>query len=113
MPIALAPADYPTERGTLPLVLTFTDVAGDPLTLNTLTWSLRDAQGTIVNERNNQDVTPAASVTIVLSDLDLAIGAAGPARMLTLQGAFTSTLGSDLPYTDEITFAIVALDGVS
>lgn len=112
MPTALNPADYPTEKGTLPLVCTFTDSDGDPLTLDTLSWSLRDGVG-IVNSRDVITVTPAASVTIVLSGLDLAIGAGGPGRVLTLQGTFTSTLGADKPYTDEITFEIVRLHGVS
>lgn len=113
MPTALNPADYPTEKGVLPLVCTFTDADGDPLTLDTLTWSLRDAAGATVNGRTAVAATPAPAVTIVLFGLDLAIGSAGPARVLTLQGTFTSDLGAGLPYTDEITFEVINLHGVS
>lgn len=113
MPTALGQADFPTEGSTLPLVLAFTDEVGAALTFDTLVWSLRDAAGAIVNSRSAVASGTGPSVAITLYGADLTIGSAGVARIITLEGTFTSDLGSGLPWNDEISFEIIDLRGIA
>lgn len=103
------------ERSTFVITASFADHAGAAVTPKTLTWSLRNGAGEIVNGRDGVAVTPLAStVNIVLKGGDLALPDAGdPVRVLTLEGTYDSTLGTDLPLKDEVTFTIVGLGGVS
>jgi hypothetical protein len=87
---------------------------GSPITPNPgLTWSLRKPDTTIVNGRENVPLTPAPSVTIVLSGDDLKLPGGYPVtRFLTINGTYDSTLGSNLPLRDEVSFQIENLVGV-
>jgi hypothetical protein len=106
------------ERGTYAITVAFTDDAEVSVTPNAgLTWSLYqkiDGVETVVNERLDVAITSAASITVVLSDLDLAlIDGTSKTRYLLLEGTYDSTLGTDLPIKEQVTFAIVNLVGVS
>ena len=78
-----------------------------------MTWSLLEPDGTVVNEREDVTVSPAESVTIVLSGDDLAMDEAYDVeRILLIEGTYDSDLGSDLPLRDQLTFTIEDLVGV-
>jgi hypothetical protein len=87
--------------------MVFTD-AGESFVPKTLSWTLSKTDGSIVNEREDIEVeTPASTVTIGLSDLDLVLPAAYDLlRIFTLSGTYDSVLGSDLPIVDEVAFEI-------
>lgn len=114
MPITIA--TRARERSTVAIDLMFTDADGAAMTPLTLTWSLRDGDGAIVNSRQDVSVaSPASTVTIVLSGDDLAItaGERGHLRVLTVRGTFTSDLGTGLPFTEEARFSIDNLVGIT
>ena len=98
------------EEGTYVITAAFTDEDGDAVTPNAgLVWSLTDGQGNVINSRENVAITPATSVTIVLTGDDLAIGTNKTHRVLLVEGTYDSTLGSNLPLKDQATFDICDL----
>jgi hypothetical protein len=99
------------DGSTYIITATFTDEDGNSVTPNTLTWSLRNGAGNIVNEREDVSVTPAASVEVVLSGDDL-LYSDGHARYFTLSGTYDSDAGTGLPLRAEAYFLIDNLVGV-
>lgn len=107
------------EEGTLVVQCVFTDEAGSAVSPNTLTWTLSDRQGTIINSRENEvvpGVDIASTTYIVLSGNDLAflsteVGAEAE-RIFTLKGTYDSTYGNDLPLNYEVMFYIPNLVNV-
>jgi len=90
----------PAEEGTAVVTVAFTDHDGIAVSPNasTLTWTLTDTNGTVINLRTNVAITSASSVTIVLSGDDLAITrTTGAKRVITLEGLYNSTDGNNLP----------------
>ena len=106
MPITIT--DTANEKSTFALELAITDENGDPLTPNTLTWTLTNLAGNVINERAGIEIaTPASTVTVVLSGDDLALPErAAPLRVVTLEGTYDSDLGNDLPLKEEVQFPI-------
>ena len=107
------------ERSTFVVTAAFTDETGAAVVPNSgLTWSLYKRIGnppvdTVVNSRSQVAIASAASITIVLSDADLAIVAGqSKARYVLIEGTYTSTLGT-LPIKDEVVFEIADLVGVT
>lgn len=101
--------DRAPERGSFGVEFTFLDQDGSALTPKAgLNWTLTDVEGTVVNGRENVAITAASTVTVVLSGLDLAVGDGlfGFWRKLLIQGTYDSTLGTNLPLTDEVWFEI-------
>lgn len=99
----------PVERGTCFVDASFFDENDDPMTPNNdLVWTLTDARGAVINDREEVSITPDETVTIVLSGLDLAIAPTeGVAvRKLLFEGTYNSDLGNNLPFKDEVTFTI-------
>jgi len=98
------------EESTFAVSATFTDDAGTPVAPDTLTWTLSDLAGSIINGRNQVSVaSPAATTTIVLSgaDLVLQVGEVSHgSRRFTVEGTYTSSLGAGLPITGECEFVI-------
>jgi len=96
------------EGSTFVLTVTFEDenrVAFVPVTCK---WTLANKAGAIVNGRQDVVITsPTASVTIVLSGLDLAANQEGNlSRILMVTGTYDSAAGSNLPFAGEVSFAI-------
>lgn len=93
--------EYFPEEGAGGVRVNFTDTNGTAVAPNTLTWSLLDPNGNILNSREDVTITPAASVVIILTGDDLAFlaGESGNAlRFLLLKGTYhSSTLGNDVP----------------
>jgi hypothetical protein len=100
------------EGGTFAIDVSFTDELGaDVIPKAGLNWSLVKEDGvTIVNNREEVVITsPAATVTIVLSGVDLALdsGKLVSWRYLVVEGTYDSSLGSNLPLKDHVKFPIV------
>ncbi len=95
------------EKSTVAVTAAFTDEAGADVTPNALTWTLSTDDGTVINERDSVVITPDSTVTIVLSGDDLEVFADDSGiRVLTVEGTYDSSLGSDLPLKDELHFAV-------
>jgi hypothetical protein len=99
------------ERSTGVVIAAFTDDAGTAVVPSSITWTLTDTFGTVVNSRSAVSVlTPAASVDIVLSGADLALPSnLHTTRVLTIEAVYTSSAGTDLPLKEEATITIVDL----
>lgn len=104
---ALAP-----ERGTYVIDVSFFDENEASVVPNSVTWTLTDALGTVINSRTEVSATPAATVSIVLSGDDLDIDDTST-RNLTVEALYTSNLGVNLPLKEWALFYIDDNRGVS
>lgn len=104
------------ELGTYPIELSFFDDQNNPVTPDTMTWTLTDLDGNVVNSRLNIPIgTLSTVVTVILSGDDLQIidGDEYEDRVLTAIGTYTSSLGGPLPLTDQVRFTIENLYGTT
>jgi len=104
-----------SEGSTYIVTLTFTDENGEAVVPDTVTWTLTDTLGTVINSREDVSETPAGSIEIALTGDDLAVdGYSSPVRVFTVEATYTSsTFGADLPLTASARFTVEALAGVS
>jgi len=105
-----------TEESTYVVSAAFTDEDGDDLIPTSITWTLTDIDGTVINEREDVEVgTPAATVYIVLTgdDLEVTTGSANPVRIVTVSAVYNSTYGSGLYLKAAATFEVENLIAVT
>ena len=94
------------DRSTYVVTAAFTDAAGAAVIPDSITWSLSDGDGNIVNSRTDVSIAvPAASNDIVLSGADLDYDD-GPERILIVEAVYDSTEGLNLPLKGECHFRI-------
>ena len=101
-----------TEGSAYPVTIALTDDAGGALIPDTATWTLTDLDGNVINSRNAVSLTPASSMTLVLSgdDLDVATGYEKAERALIIEGTYTDpTFGSGLDFRQEFRLTVEAL----
>jgi hypothetical protein len=97
------------ERSTAVFTVDFFNESGARVVPARLTWSLVDANNNVINGREQVNITPAASVHIVLSGADLQIVNAANTkeyRWLVVEGTYASTYGAALSLKDEVKFVI-------
>ena len=97
------------EESTYIITAAFTDEDGVAVTPNTLTWTLTDADGIVINDREEEVIAPAASVDIVLQGADLALQSGESLqalRILTVEGTYDSDAGTDLPIKAACKFVV-------
>lgn len=101
------------KRSTYGIRAAFTNEAGVAAVPNvgTLTWTLTDLAGNVVNLRSAVAITSAAIITIVLHGADLALGGLlqGSTRVVTIQGLYNSDLGTNLELKEQVEFEIADL----
>jgi hypothetical protein len=101
------------DKSTYVVTATFTDEDDNAVAPQTLTWTLTDESGTVINSREDVDVSsPGTSEDFVLSGDDLAV-ADGSTRLLTIEATYNSDAGSDLPIRDQVRFTIEDLTAVT
>jgi hypothetical protein len=102
------------ERSTIALVASFRDENDDLVTPQAITWTLTDGDGNVINSREDQSVSPANTITIVLSgdDLSLASGDDGR-RQVVIHGTYDGDLGADLPVVGLLEFTVRNIPGVA
>lgn len=112
MPTTLS--QYAVEKGTFVVRVSFTDETGTPVIPKSgLNWTLTNEAGDVVNSRSAVAITPGTSVNIVLSGDDLAlVGVGSEDRVLTVEGTYDSSLGTDLSIKDECRFSVINLTRV-
>jgi hypothetical protein len=97
------------DRSTYIVTAAFTDKAGASVIPDSITWTLTDAAGTIINSREAVAVAvPAASIDIVLSGADLDYDD-GRARVLLIEAVYDSDEGDNLPSKEECYFEVTDL----
>lgn len=93
-------------------IAAFFDEEDAPEDVKTLTWTLTDIFGNIINDRDAVVVTNPSSVeTVVLSDGDLAVFGDNDRlqRLITFEATYDSDLGNDLPLKGVGEFTIIPL----
>ena len=107
------------ERSSYPVRVEFREHLPDgttPLvTPASVTWSLVNAAGGIVNARDAVVATAASAITIVLHGADLALaGTQDEERRLTVRATYDSeTYGDGLELTEEFVFTVLSMAGVA
>ena len=102
------------EEATYIVVASFTDENGVAVVPSAITWSLYDDRGQVINNRENVSIaTPAATVNIVLTGDDLAVGTDGTYRQIAVRWTYNSSLGSGLVGRGVANFRIEEVPGVS
>lgn len=105
------------EESTYIVTAAFTDEDGNDAVPDTITWTLTDIAGNVINSRAAVSYnSPASSVDIVLSGDDLALQAGetgNVVRVLTIEATYDSDAGSDLPLKDTATFLIKNIEAVT
>ena len=98
------------EKSTIVITASFHDEAGSPMIPSTISWSLLDDQGEIVNNREDVVVEPSTSIDIVLSgdDLDIKKNEIAESRICVISGRYNSSYGTDLHYYDSVFFQIIS-----
>lgn len=101
---------HATEQGTYVITAAFTDDDGAAVVPNSITWTLLDTDEEVVNGREDEEVTPAASsIEIVLQGDDLTPGR----KTLLIEATYDSDAGSGLPLKKAVYIAVDDLPGVS
>jgi hypothetical protein len=104
------------EEGTYAVVCAFVDENDNAVAPQSMSWTLSDLAGTIINSRDGIAVAnPSSTQNVVLSGDDLAFLNATDKgwRRLLVEITFSSNLGSDLPLKDSAEFQIDNLIKVS
>ena len=96
----------PAQGGAAKATISFTDENGAAKTPTSVKWTLSSTTGAIINGRSFVTLTPAASISWLLSGADLRIGGHGPERILTIDALYDSTLGNDVPLRAQASFTI-------
>ena len=105
----------PTEKGTLFVLIVFTDEDGIRHDPRNLKWQLMRENGDIVNNRSfalNSFTSTNGYAEVILTGDDLSIFERDNGkRVFSIQGIYDSTNGLNLSITDETTFSIRKLLG--
>ena len=104
------------EESTYGITIDFYDDAGAAVSPATMTWTLSDKDGTVINARQDVAISnPTSSETITLSGDDLAVSEGESSlRILTLEGTYDSgTLGTGLAFRDSCQFVVEDLAAVT
>lgn len=103
----------PTEEGTAKVTVSgFTDESGASVTPSAITWTLTDRMGNVINSRSAVSVTPASSVSFLLTGDDLSIGSYGRQRVITIAVTYDSSLGAGLVAREQAYFSIEDMTAV-
>jgi hypothetical protein len=103
------------EQSTLRLLLAYRDHTGNAMTPNLVTWTLTDADGNVVNGRDQVAIpNPGTQSVLYLQGDDLAIldGRPHELRVLAVEGTYDSGAQQDLPFTYAHLFWVEALAAV-
>ncbi len=102
------------EGSTFVITCTFKDETGTAVSPDTMTWTLTDTDGNIINGRDGVTIaSPSASEVIVLSGSDLPVINGDRLLILTLEGTYTSVNGAGLPLKEQVQFSVKDLTAVS
>lgn len=106
------------EEGTFVVTAEFTDEDGAAMTPTTIVWSLVDDDGQVINNLDQESITPGESVDIVLSGDDLQILASETdqdyvRRVVVIEATYSSSYGSGLALKEQVGFVLENLRKVS
>jgi hypothetical protein len=107
------------QEGSIIIPCTFKDDDDDetPKAPTSITWRLTDDNNNVINDRDSEDVTPAASINILLEGDDLPWLAVDPSDTysvyLLISWTYNSaTLGTAVSQKEQVEITVVNLAGV-
>ena len=106
------------EESTFAITVTGKDSAGATISasaISSMTWTLTDGFGVVINDREDEEITPVANPKdIVLSGDDLSKSESGTRskRILLVKAIYTGSLGADLPLNGQYVFYVEEFPGV-
>lgn len=109
-------SDMAAERSVYRVPVTVFDLDGNAVVPNSLTWTLTDNAGNVINNRAAVSVpSPGSPENIILSggDLDVSETASKVERVLLIEAVYTEGGNNNTPYNHEYRFVIRNLVGVS
>ena len=107
------------EKSAGVITVVFKDEDGVAVIPTSIKWTLTTMNGvTVINSRDQEDITPAASVDILLEGDDLALTETEQSvkeidRRLTVEAVYDSDLGTDIPLKDDEVITIRNLRYIS
>ena len=102
------------EGSTAVYTISFFDEDDNAVVPNSAKWSLYDKSGAIVNLREDVVIAiPATTNTIVLSGDDLKVNDRYKLVFLLVEAIYDSSVGNDLPLTQEFQISISDFVGIS
>lgn len=107
---------HATEKSTYIVTAAFTDEDGAAVSPATLTWTLTDSSGSVINSREDVAVSdPGTSEDIVLSGADLGVTETGDVvRIITFEGTYNHVdHGNGLALTGSARFVVDNLKAVT
>jgi hypothetical protein len=101
------------EGSTYVITCAFKDETGTAVSPTTMSWSLTDTDGVVINSRTDVAISsPSASENIVLGGSDLPIIDGDRILILTLEGTYTSANGAGLALKEQVRFTVKDLTAV-
>lgn len=102
------------EQSSYVVSASFYDENGDAVTPDSVTWTLTDLEGAVINSREDVSITPASSVSIVLQGDDLQItGTTLPEwREFAIEAVYTSATHGSMNLNEGVRFKVCPLVGV-
>ena len=101
------------EGSTYIVNVSFYNEDSEAMVPTTMEWSLRANYQQIINSHVNESITPATTVTIVLTADDLLYEEnSSTMRVITMVGTYNSSYGTGLDIAEEFTFNINPLVGI-
>ncbi len=100
------------EGSSFKVTAVFYDESGNAVAPDTMTWTLTDEDGSVVNEREDIAITdPSSTESILLQGDDLVVDGNDPVeRIVTFEGTYTSAdFGAGLPLVDESRFTLIPI----
>lgn len=93
--------------GTYSITVPFKDEDGFSVIPTSITWTLLNESGNVVNGRLNVEVTPASSITILLSGADITLsGDSEEVRYISLKAIYDNAYATGLESIQDISFFI-------
>lgn len=99
------------QGGTYTVQVDFTDQDGVAVIPKSITWTLKDSSGTVVNGRSEVSIGVASTVYITLSGLDLPVNTHELEELtLTVNAVYDSaTYGNNLPLIGQSKISVEAV----
>jgi hypothetical protein len=99
-------SESPNEGSTFVIIVNFLDLNGTAFIPTTCVWSLTDTKGLVINARDRIAVTITGTLySFVMSGDDLLFANDKGRRVFTVEGTYTGTYGTGLPYREEASFS--------
>ncbi len=102
------------EGSSFKVTATFYDESGNAVAPATMTWTLTDEDGSVVNSREDvavTDVPLTSEMSILLQGDDLVVDGNDPVtRIVTFEGTYDSaSFGNGLPLIDQSEFTLIPI----